>query len=231
MGNQRVATLATRGSLWAILDRMKRSYFSGCDLMRVALIRGVVGSAWFPYLFQALFLVAFLGLAVIGWGEHAPEGVESKVYAKANLVNLLVWGLWWPAMVWVAVWLGRVWCLVCPMELASNLGERVGRALKLPQARLTGWVAAGGLIVLLPLPTLIAVVAWIATFFASRYVSLASIVAALALPAAAWLLGAPTAFAVLASVLGVFVILRHRSNIVRLLNGTENKFAKKPSGG
>lgn len=87
--------------------------------------------------------------------------------------------------------------------------------------------SAGGLVVLLPLPTLLAAVAWVLTFSISRYVSLASIVAAVALPAAAWLLRAPTAFAVLATVIGFFVILRHRSNIVRLLNGTENKFVKK----
>jgi acyl phosphate:glycerol-3-phosphate acyltransferase len=87
--------------------------------------------------------------------------------------------------------------------------------------------SAGGLIVLLPLPTLFALAAWGLTFFASRYVSLASIVASVVLPAAAWLLGAPTAFAILATVLGVFVILRHRANIQRLLAGTENKFTKK----
>ena len=87
--------------------------------------------------------------------------------------------------------------------------------------------SAGGLVVLLPLPTLVGVVAWVLTFFGSRYVSLASIVAAVALPAAAWLLGAPAAFAVLATVIGAFVIFRHRSNIVRLCNGTENKFVRK----
>ena len=89
--------------------------------------------------------------------------------------------------------------------------------------------SAGGLIVLLPLPTAIGLAAWIVVFQLSRYVSLASIVAAVALPAAAWLLGAPTAFAILASILGVFVIVRHKANIARLLNGTENKFAKKPA--
>lgn len=89
--------------------------------------------------------------------------------------------------------------------------------------------SAGGLIVLLPLPTVIALVAWVVVFQFSRYVSLASIVASVALPAAAWLLGAPTAFAVLATVLGVFVIVRHLPNIRRLLNGTENKFVKKPA--
>jgi glycerol-3-phosphate acyltransferase PlsY len=87
--------------------------------------------------------------------------------------------------------------------------------------------SAGGLVVLLPIATLLAALAWIVTFYASRYVSLASIVAAVVLPAAAWVLGAPTAFAILATVLGVFVILRHRANIQRLLAGTENKFVKK----
>lgn len=89
--------------------------------------------------------------------------------------------------------------------------------------------SAGGLVVLLPIPTLIALVSWVVVFQFSRYVSLASIVASVALPAAAWLLGAPTAFAILATVIGFFVILRHRSNIVRLCNGTENKFVKKPA--
>ena len=87
--------------------------------------------------------------------------------------------------------------------------------------------SAGGLFVLLPLPTLLALVAWIVVFQVSRYVSLASIVAAVVLPAATWVLDAPTAFAVLATVLGVFVILRHRANITRLCNGTENRFVKK----
>ncbi|NDC75027.1 glycerol-3-phosphate 1-O-acyltransferase [bacterium] len=87
--------------------------------------------------------------------------------------------------------------------------------------------SAGGLIVLLPLPTLLALLAWVTVFQVSRYVSLASIVASVVLPAAAWLLHESTAFSVLASILGVFVILRHFANITRLLNGTENKFAKK----
>lgn len=90
--------------------------------------------------------------------------------------------------------------------------------------------SAGGLVVLLPIATVVGVVAWIVTFYVSRYVSLASIVSAVALPAAAWLIpGVPAPFAILATVLGAFVILRHRSNIGRLLNGTENKFAKEPA--
>lgn len=88
--------------------------------------------------------------------------------------------------------------------------------------------SAGGLCVLLPIPTLLGLVSWVLVFQVSRYVSLASIVAAVVLPAAAsfWP-GTPKPFAILATVIGVFVILRHRANITRLRNGTENKFVKK----
>ncbi len=90
--------------------------------------------------------------------------------------------------------------------------------------------SVGGLLVLLPISGVIGLAVWALVFQISRYVSLASIVASVALPASAWLIpGTPRPFAVLATVLGAFVIIRHRPNIVRLLNGTENKFAKKPA--
>jgi acyl phosphate:glycerol-3-phosphate acyltransferase len=87
---------------------------------------------------------------------------------------------------------------------------------------------AGGLLVLLPLPTVLAVLTWLGAFYVSRYVSLASILAATVLPFAAWVIpGTPRSFAILATVVCSFVILRHRANIARLCNGTENKFGKK----
>lgn len=87
--------------------------------------------------------------------------------------------------------------------------------------------SAGGLLVLLPIPSAIALVVWLIVFQTSRYVSLASILAAIALPAVAWLMPCPLPFRVIATLIGLFVILRHRANITRLLNGTENKFVKK----
>ena len=89
--------------------------------------------------------------------------------------------------------------------------------------------AAGGLVVLMPVACAIAGATWVVVFFAFRYVSLASILGAVAVITASWLLPYHVAISVIASVLGGFVILRHHENIKRLLNGTENKFAKKPS--
>ena len=86
---------------------------------------------------------------------------------------------------------------------------------------------AGGLVVLMPVVAVIAVAMWIVMFYATGYVSLASIVAALTLPIAAFFLHEPALLIGLALAICVFVIVRHLANIGRLLNGTENKFGKK----
>ena len=103
----------------------------------------------FPAVFQVPVLAVFLALAVLGWGKLTPEGVPPKLYAKTNLVNLAIWGLWWPAIVWVTVLLGRAWCVVCPLEWVSSRAETLGGALGLRRLRLPGRLATGGLVILL----------------------------------------------------------------------------------
>ncbi|MBV8101307.1 MAG: glycerol-3-phosphate 1-O-acyltransferase PlsY [Verrucomicrobia bacterium] len=74
---------------------------------------------------------------------------------------------------------------------------------------------------------------WAAVFLLGRYTSLASISAVIALPIAAALIVAKKeadfplliGFCVFMAALAIW---KHRSNIVRLLNGTENRFGKKP---
>ena len=92
--------------------------------------------------------------------------------------------------------------------------------------------AAGAAMALCPLAVVIAGAVWVAVFFLSRYVSLASLAAALALPVSAWLLGyfqvvrffPPFGFVII--LFAVLAFWRHRSNIVRLMNGTESRFTK-----
>jgi glycerol-3-phosphate acyltransferase PlsY len=91
--------------------------------------------------------------------------------------------------------------------------------------------AAGGFLVLLPVETLIAGAIWIITFYAWRYVSLASILAAVTLPIATVFLSWSPLLLWLSAIIAFFVIVRHRANIVRLVNGTENRFGKKKASG
>ncbi len=66
-------------------------------------------------------------------------------------------------------------------------------------------------------------------FAASRYVSLASIVAAVALPLAVWFTGNGALLIGVSTALGALAIYKHKANIERLLAGTENRIgAKKP---
>jgi len=123
---------------------------------------------------------------------------------------------WLTALAAVATMLGHVF----PVYLRFKGGKGVS-------------TAAGAALALCPLAVVISGAVWVIVFFLSKYVSLASLAAALALPVSAWLLGffgVVKFFLPFGIVLVVFAVLafwRHRSNIVRLLNGTENRFEKK----
>ncbi len=91
----------------------------------------------------------------------------------------------------------------------------------------------GGLVVLLPVPILIGAAIWGLVFLLSRYVSLASIALGVSLPLSCWLLPLFTSLTFgqpqfwFAGALAAFNVWTHRSNIGRLLTGTESRFVKK----
>ena len=92
--------------------------------------------------------------------------------------------------------------------------------------------SAGALFALAPVAALIGAAIWILTFWLTRYVSVASVAAAAALPLiiliTTWLSehGGKSLF--YSSVcLAAVVIWRHRSNLSRLIRGTEPRFTRK----
>jgi glycerol-3-phosphate acyltransferase PlsY len=89
--------------------------------------------------------------------------------------------------------------------------------------------SAGALFGLTPLATMVAVVVWVTVFEITRYVSVASIVAALALPLTVLVLtelNPAHGFLLFyfSICLAAIVLLRHRSNVLRLIRGTEQRF-------
>ena len=98
--------------------------------------------------------------------------------------------------------------------------------------------SAGVLIALMPAAIVILLLVWLIVFLTTRYVSLASIIAAAVLPLVtlwgSWYHGKIAdgtwnkplfAFTVIIAVLAVW---KHRGNIQRLRQGTENRFQRKP---
>lgn len=97
--------------------------------------------------------------------------------------------------------------------------------------------AIGGLLAVMPWVLLVGLVLWLVVFYVSRYVSLASIAFGVSLPISAALMGflpegyrMTQAQVILAAVLAVIIVVRHRSNIVRLLKGEESRFERKKKG-
>ena len=91
--------------------------------------------------------------------------------------------------------------------------------------------AAGVLVAVTPVTTLIAIGIFLAVLIVFRYVSLASITAAVAFPSTVAIrrylfdIGLDPSLLVIGAVLAAGVILAHRGNIRRLLNGTESRIS------
>jgi len=89
-------------------------------------------------------------------------------------------------------------------------------------------------------PALLAGGVWLVVVLASRYVSLASVAAAIALPVAFILvssrqhrnvLGDAWPMLLFAALLATMIVVRHRANLVRLLEGTERKIGRSAGRG
>jgi acyl phosphate:glycerol-3-phosphate acyltransferase len=92
------------------------------------------------------------------------------------------------------------------------LGFRGGKGIATSFGVLTGlsWICA-----------LVAGGIWIAVVAATRYSSLGSLVSVTSVPFLLWYLGEPPAYIAFGVIAAIFAFYRHRSNIQRLIGGTE----------
>ena len=151
-----------------------------------------------------------------GWGVLTFALDVAKGFLPAFLIPLLWSAPDWPQnsglLFGCAAIAGHNW----PVYLKFKGGKGVA-------------TSAGVLLGVAPASVGIGLVVWLLTMAISRYVSLASILAAAAIPVAGWLLygTANPLLAIVLTVLGGIVIWRHRSNIARLRAGTEHRFDRR----
>jgi len=133
---------------------------------------------------------------------------------------------------WLATGIAAVLGHIYPVYLKFKGGKGVA----------TSFGVALGIWPYYTLAALAALAVWVVVLLAFRYVSLASIVAALAFPAVlllavitlpAWQAARPWPLLLVAAVIPLLVIWRHKQNVARLLSGTESKVllgrAKQPT--
>ena len=78
--------------------------------------------------------------------------------------------------------------------------------------------------VLVPKALLLAAVVFFVIFAVTRYVSVSSITAAISLPIFMFFLYWDVPYTIFGGIIAILIIVKHKSNIQRLLNGTESKF-------
>lgn len=150
----------------------------------------------------------------LGWRYAIPVGLFDV--AKGAIP---VWvfgprlggGPWWPLALGITAVVGHVFSVFVRFKGGKGVATTAGVVLGVA-----------------PWATVLALAAWAVVVRLSGYVSLGSIVAALVLPPAAYLLD-PAARPVMGVLvaLALFVIVMHRANIGRLRAGTENRFGRR----
>jgi polyferredoxin len=95
---------------------------------------------WFPVSLRIVTFIAFFWLVIIGFSSPTNDPFFLSQLSKTNLTGSFVWRLWWPMIVLTAIFLGRVWCMVCPVEMVTSFFAKIGFRMKRPKWILSGWI-------------------------------------------------------------------------------------------
>ena len=162
----------------------------------------VLGKKWGYLVFAADFLKGWLAVRIgFAAANHLPP--DHAIVAGIIAAVFAMVGQIFP------VWLG----FKGGKGIATSGGIMIGL--------FPGWVFLCGLVV------------WVVFFYGTRYVSVASIAAAISLPVSSGILmlfgRCDWRLVIIAALMCALAVWRHKSNIERLLAGTEKKFEKKRS--
>ena len=90
------------------------------DLLRLPGLRWLLQRRWFPLVVRLPVVALFVLVLIAGFaGDPAPG---------RNIAPVLTWTIWWATLVLVVLFLGKIWCTVCPwMAIADWLGALLPR--------------------------------------------------------------------------------------------------------
>jgi len=151
-------------------------------------------------------------LRTAGWTPAVATllGDVAKGYAATWIGSHAGPGPSWAGAAAVMAVIGNCWPAFLGFRGGKGVATSVGAFL-----RIAPWALV---------PAVVVFIALVASF---RYMSLASICAAIGLPLAILALGYPPALALAGLVVAVIVVFRHHQNIQRLLAGTESRFGQR----
>jgi glycerol-3-phosphate acyltransferase PlsY len=165
----------------------------------------------------------------VGSGNIGATNVMRAAGKTAGIITLVGDALKGFLPVWLAMRFGFPETVVSAAGLAAFLGHLFPLYLRFHGGKGIA-TALGILLALNYLAVLIELLVFAGILWRWRYVSLASVVCAALAPFFLFAFRSPEPCVILAAVIALLAIIRHRENIKRLLAGTENRLGEKEKG-
>ena len=178
-----------------------------------------------PFAFLVARRMAHVDVRVIGSGNVGAANVLRSANTPAAVTVVLLDLAKGSTAVWLAGQLGANEPLRAATGLAAVIGHVYPVWLRFRGGKGVA-VSAGAFGVLAPAATAIALGIFTLVVWATRYVSLGSLMAALALPPLAEATRAPVEITYAAAAAAAIVVFRHRTNLRRLINRTERRLGE-----
>lgn len=159
-----------------------------------------------------------------GSGNIGATNVMRAAGKKLGVVTLILDAAKGFVPVALATLLGVPLCVVALVGLVAFLGHVFPVFLRFKGGKGVA-TALGVYLAISPVTILAAFVVFVIVAAIWRYVSLASMIGATVVPIGLYLIGAPWSFVVMAVLITLVVIVRHKDNITRLVKGTESKLS------
>jgi glycerol-3-phosphate acyltransferase PlsY len=161
-------------------------------------------------------------LRVVGSGNLGATNVMRASGVRAGVLVAILDMTKGAVSVWLAARIGDG----APLPAAAGLAAIIGHIYPV-WLRFRGGkgvaTACGVFSVLTPLAVPPALAIFAAAVWLTKYISLGSVLASMALPPIAYALGSPAPAVIAAAAASACIVFRHRSNLVRLVTGTERR--------
>jgi len=158
----------------------------------------------------------------VGSGNIGATNVRRAAGKGAAALTLIMDILKGALPVFAAISLGLPYAYVATIGLAAFLGHLYPIFLGFRGGKGVA-TACGVLFVISPLATVLAIVVFVLVVAISRFVSLGSMLAALSMPIFLYTLFGASVYTMLGVLIAIFITIKHRGNIKRLLAGEENR--------
>lgn len=193
--------------------------------------------------FIILFIVAYLVGSIPNalWIGKVFKGLDVRNYGSGNVgatnaSRVLGWKLG-VLVLSLDVLKGAVFVYIAKLinlddiylvlvSLAPILGHSYSIYLKFKGGKAVA-TSLGVFTVLVPKVILVLLVIFLITVFLTQYVSVASITVALLLPIFTFILYNNIIYTIFSLIIGLLVVCKHKSNIINLINGKEDKYFDK----